>query len=112
MITQIDKVDEDWWSGSCGANSGLFPATYVELVESGGGGGVQAAAVEEDQADHSVAAGIEAIALYDYAADEENELSLREGDLVSRIDVVDEDWWFGASGGRTGLFPAAYVERK
>lgn len=35
-ITQVQQIDEGWWSG-VGPNGveGLFPATYVELVEGG-----------------------------------------------------------------------------
>lgn len=60
----------------------------------------------------SAPAGITAIALYDYAADESNEVDLTEGATVTDIECVSEDWWQGTCNGRTGLFPAAYVERQ
>ncbi|ODO03001.1 hypothetical protein I350_05845, partial [Cryptococcus amylolentus CBS 6273] len=28
-ITDIDKVDPDWWQGTCNGKEGLFPAAYV-----------------------------------------------------------------------------------
>jgi hypothetical protein len=53
---------------------------------------------------------ISARAIYDYTADEDNEISFAEGDVVSDIEKVDEGWWKGSCAGRTGLFPATYVE--
>ena len=42
---------------------------------------------------------------------EDNEIELKEGEHVTNIDMVDEDWWMGQNArGQTGLFPANYVE--
>ena len=55
--------------------------------------------------------GKEAVAQFDYEKDEENELALREGERITNIDMVDEDWWMGEnSRGERGLFPSNYVE--
>ena len=55
--------------------------------------------------------GREAIAQYDYERAEENELELQDGERITNIDMVDEDWWMGQnSRGEVGLFPANYVE--
>lgn len=55
--------------------------------------------------------GKEAIAQYDYDKAEDNELQLTDGERITNIDMVDEDWWMGQnSRGETGLFPANYVE--
>ncbi|CAG8066716.1 unnamed protein product [Penicillium olsonii] len=48
---------------------------------------------------------------YDYEKAEDNEIELREGEYVTEIEMVDEDWWVGVnSRGERGLFPANYVE--
>jgi hypothetical protein len=48
---------------------------------------------------------------YDYEKAEDNELELTEGDYVTNIEMVDEDWWMGTnSKGESGLFPSNYVE--
>jgi hypothetical protein len=48
---------------------------------------------------------------YDYEKAEDNEIELREGEFVTEIEMVDEDWWVGVnSQGERGLFPANYVE--
>lgn len=55
--------------------------------------------------------GRRALIQYDYEKAEENEIELREGDYVTNIEMVDEDWWMGTnSQGDTGLFPSNYVE--
>lgn len=56
------------------------------------------------------AGGKRAIIEYDYEKAEENELELREGEYVTNIDMVDDDWWMGTnSRGESGLFPSNYV---
>ncbi|KAF2270420.1 hypothetical protein CC78DRAFT_506958 [Lojkania enalia] len=56
-------------------------------------------------------AGKRALIQYDYEKAEDNEIELREGEYVTNIDMVDEDWWMGTnSAGETGLFPSNYVE--
>jgi len=49
--------------------------------------------------------------MYDYEKAEGNEIDLVEGQYVTNIDMVDEDWWMGTNHlGETGLFPSNYVE--
>merc|ERR1712080_447907 len=54
--------------------------------------------------------GITAIALYDYQAQADDEISFDPNDIISNIEMVDEGWWIGEAHGRFGLFPANYVE--
>ena len=55
--------------------------------------------------------GKRALVQYDYDKAEENELELKEGEYVTNIEMVDEDWWMGQNPhGETGLFPSNYVE--
>ncbi|KAK8117100.1 SH3 domain-containing protein [Apiospora kogelbergensis] len=55
--------------------------------------------------------GRRALIQYDYEKAEDNELELREGEYVTNIEMVDEDWWMGTnSTGESGLFPSNYVE--
>lgn len=55
--------------------------------------------------------GQRAVILYDYEKAEDNELELVEGEYVTNIEMVDDDWWMGTnSRGASGLFPSNYVE--
>ena len=59
----------------------------------------------------SGAGGKRALIQYDYEKDADNEIELIEGDYVTNIEMVDEDWWMGTnSKGESGLFPSNYVE--
>ena len=75
---------------------------------------VAASSFDDEAVTSAPAAGsgiIHAVAQYDYEKAEENELELREGEQVTNIEMVDEDWWMGQnSRGETGLFPSNYVE--
>jgi drebrin-like protein len=137
-VTNIDMVDEDWWMGTnAQGETGLFPSNYVELVEDDDAGTVPAAepaassrVVPEPEPPAAPAAseGPTATALYDYEAAEDNELSFPDGAKIMNIvssklsklmtadyahfiqEFPDEDWWLGTYNGKSGLFPANYVE--
>lgn len=55
--------------------------------------------------------GYRAVVQYDYERAEDNEIELVEGEYVTNIEMVDDDWWMGTnSKGHSGLFPSNYVE--
>lgn len=55
--------------------------------------------------------GKRALIQYDYEKAEENEIELKEGEYVTNIEMVDDDWWLGQnSAGQRDLFPSNYVE--
>lgn len=45
--------------------------------------------------------------LFEYAKDEDNEMKLVEGEILTEIEMVDEGWWsaVGDNGAKRGLFP-------
>ncbi|XP_061556370.1 GRB2-related adapter protein 2a isoform X3 [Phycodurus eques] len=49
------------------------------------------------------------LALYDFNAEEDDELSFTAGDVINIADASDPTWWTGRCGGRKGLFPANYT---
>lgn len=53
--------------------------------------------------------GYTAIALYDYQAAADDEISFDPDDMITNIDMIDEGWWRGSCNGQYGLFPANYV---
>lgn len=40
----------------------------------------------------------------------DDEISFNPRDIITNIEMIDEGWWRGQCHGRTGLFPAAYVQ--
>ncbi|XP_052367182.1 abl interactor 2-like isoform X10 [Oncorhynchus keta] len=49
------------------------------------------------------------VAIYDYAADKEDELSFNEGCIIYVIKKNDDGWYEGTKTGTSGLFPGNYV---
>ncbi|CAG9856611.1 unnamed protein product [Phyllotreta striolata] len=54
--------------------------------------------------------GVTAVALYDYQAAADDEISFDPDDVITHIDKIDEGWWRGLCKGKYGLFPANYVQ--
>lgn len=50
------------------------------------------------------------IAMYDYVANNEDELNFSKGQLINVLNKDDPDWWQGEINGVTGLFPSNYVK--
>ncbi|XP_047426751.1 GRB2-related adapter protein 2a [Mugil cephalus] len=48
-------------------------------------------------------------ALYDFTAEEDDELGFCAGDVIEVIDRSDMSWWKGRLRGKSGLFPANYT---
>ncbi|ETI25983.1 hypothetical protein G647_02760 [Cladophialophora carrionii CBS 160.54] len=69
-----------------------------------------AAAVESAPTPAAAGGGERARAEYDYEAAEDNEVSLREGELVTDVQRIDPDWWLVKNeAGQTGLVPSNYL---
>ncbi|KAI9306291.1 hypothetical protein BJ944DRAFT_276892 [Cunninghamella echinulata] len=51
------------------------------------------------------------IAHHDYEAQQDDELSLKKGDIIQVTDSSNTDWWVGKNqDGKTGVFPSNFVE--
>ncbi|XP_012559945.2 drebrin-like protein B isoform X1 [Hydra vulgaris] len=128
LIINIEFIDDGWWRGTGPDGTyGLFPANYVELIEevssvthekitqpSFSSSTVQGSTKSETFTSHNVydvASVRKAIALYDYQAVDETEISFDPNDIITHIEVIDEGWWRGMNpSGHYGLFPSNYVE--
>ncbi|XP_026214602.1 GRB2-related adapter protein 2b [Anabas testudineus] len=49
-------------------------------------------------------------ALYNFHAEEPDELEFSTGDIIQVLDSSDETWWKGQLRGKTGLFPTNYTK--
>ena len=68
--------------------------------------------LKENSVQKSPPAMRQARALYDFEADEENEVTFKAGHMIILLDTSHEAWWRGRStiSGLEGLFPANFVE--
>eukprot|EP01134_Creolimax_fragrantissima_P001053 CFRG1053T1 len=125
VFTVEQKDAEGWWEGTLNGKTGWFPQAYVEPV---GGQSDAAASQEAVPTDTTVSnpfgaqehvtprpqKPMIAKVLEDYKAEDDTQLSLKKGALVSVTYQDDSGWWEGTisikgKGKQSGWFPAAYT---
>ncbi|XP_053171996.1 intersectin-2b isoform X2 [Scomber japonicus] len=104
LILILGKNVSGWWLGELQARGkkrqkGWFPASNVQVLGSNSG--------KSTPAPQPVC---QVIAIYDYTAANEDEMSFSKGQLINVLDKNDPDWWKGELNGVTGLFPTNYVK--
>ncbi|MEJ1287257.1 intersectin 2 [Cricetulus griseus] len=104
LILILKKNTSGWWQGELQARGkkrqkGWFPASHVKLLGP--------SSERSTPAFHIVC---QVIAMYDYVANNEDELNFSKGQLINVINKDDPDWWQGEINGVTGLFPSNYVK--
>ncbi|XP_066180109.1 sorbin and SH3 domain-containing protein 1 isoform X27 [Sylvia atricapilla] len=137
-ITLIRRVDENWYEGRISGTSrqGIFPVTYVEVLKrpvvknaidypdppvSVSPSRSMTASPQQPQAQQQGASPersqtprdiVSYQALYSYTPQNDDELELRDGDIVDVMEKCDDGWFVGTSR-RTrqfGTFPGNYVK--
>lgn len=112
IVMVTDKSDIDgWWEGEYGGRRGFFPSNYVEKALDllpPHSNVVEAAPRPVVPAQFNWN-GQKARALYGYEKQNDDELSLVEGDIIHIVDKPDPDWWEGECAGFHGFFPSNHV---
>uniref|UniRef100_A0AAX7VYV6 Intersectin 1 (SH3 domain protein) n=1 Tax=Astatotilapia calliptera TaxID=8154 RepID=A0AAX7VYV6_ASTCA len=108
LILIRKKNPGGWWEGELQARGkkrqiGWFPANYVKLLNS-----------DTNNLSLFPVSGPEAlcqvIGMYDYVAQNDDELAFQKGQVITVLNKDDCDWWKGELNGREGLFPSNYVK--
>lgn len=47
---------------------------------------------------------------YEYEAEQEDELSIKVGDIIKNVSTAEGGWWEGEINGKTGMFPDNFVK--
>ncbi|CAH2300364.1 sorbin and SH3 domain-containing 2 isoform X5 [Pelobates cultripes] len=131
----LKKVDQNWYEGKIhGTNrQGIFPTSYVEIVKkspSKSVGDSPDRSIPQSYSSerlHNMSTSTRGVfnheniqtlgepyqSLYNYTPRNEDELELREGDIIDVMEKCDDGWFVGTSR-RTkffGTFPGNYVKR-
>ncbi|XP_027532391.1 sorbin and SH3 domain-containing protein 2 isoform X16 [Neopelma chrysocephalum] len=136
-VILLKRVDQNWYEGKIpGTNrQGIFPVSYVEVIKKNASKSVDdypdppiPQSYSSDRIHHlsstkpqrpllsheNIHGGGEPFqALYNYTPRNEDELELREGDVIDVMEKCDDGWFVGTSR-RTkffGTFPGNYVKR-
>jgi len=114
IITNVvDIPGEGWWSGNNSKGEyGMFPSNYVS---SDGDNAEDAEVVVEEKSEKPVIDNNEksmtAKVLYAYEAQDDTEINLEEGEIITGIILQDENWAIGFNQkSEQGMFPLNYVE--
>ncbi|XP_065551979.1 sorbin and SH3 domain-containing protein 2 isoform X8 [Lathamus discolor] len=136
-VILLKRVDQNWYEGKIpGTNrQGIFPVSYVEVMKKNASKSLDdypdppiPQSYSSDRIHHlgstkpqrpvlaheNIHSGGEPFqALYNYTPRNEDELELREGDVIDVMEKCDDGWFVGTSR-RTkffGTFPGNYVKR-
>ncbi|XP_051511663.1 intersectin-2-like [Myxocyprinus asiaticus] len=104
LIVVLHKNSNCWWLGELQARGkkrkkGWFQSSNVRLLEASSG---KIAPASQPLC--------QVIAMYDYKAANEDEMSFQKGQLITVHNKDNPDWWKGEVGGVKGLFPTNYVK--
>uniref|UniRef100_A0A8C8VMA0 Intersectin 2 n=1 Tax=Pelusios castaneus TaxID=367368 RepID=A0A8C8VMA0_9SAUR len=104
LILILKKNSSGWWQGELQARGkkrqkGWFPANHVKLL-----------GPSSERPTTAALLACQVIAMYDYVANNEDELSFSKGQIINVLSKDDADWWQGEINGVTGLFPSNYVK--
>ncbi|XP_061451765.1 reticulocalbin-2 isoform X2 [Rhineura floridana] len=69
------------------------------------------AAIHVAQDDDDVATSQDYRVLYDYTAQNEDELDIQAGDVITIVEVGNDGWWTAEQNGKQGFVPGSYLEK-
>jgi len=78
-----------------------------EMIDDGKGPALSAVGADDSQATFDSQ---RCQAMYDFVAENPNEVGFFAGDVIEIVAQGDPDWWEGTANGMTGFFPASYVQ--
>ncbi|XP_070613917.1 SH3 domain-containing protein 19 isoform X2 [Erythrolamprus reginae] len=98
-ISILEQLDSEWYRGRLNGKEGIFPSVFVHVCS----GGTQSS---EPQGGKKP----KAKALYDFPAENEDELSFKVGDILTNVESIDEEWMSGELHDKFGIFPNNFVQ--
>ncbi|CAO3633978.1 unnamed protein product [Cunninghamella echinulata] len=130
IIQVTDSSNTDWWVGkNQDGKTGVFPSNFVEANEEAVKENKDEATIpvdtkptpEDNQNDKEEEVTEEPVeqvthpigrarVMEDYAMQNDDEITLHKGSIITLYEKLDDDWFKGEINGKHGKFPSKYVE--
>uniref|UniRef100_A0AAY4CLR3 Intersectin-1 n=1 Tax=Denticeps clupeoides TaxID=299321 RepID=A0AAY4CLR3_9TELE len=113
LILIRKKNPGGWWEGELQARGkkrqiGWFPANYVKLLSPNTSKTTPTEPTPPKLPTPNAVCQV--IGMYDYTAQNDDELPFGKGQIINVLSREDPDWWKGELNGSVGLFPSNYVK--
>ncbi len=124
IVMLVRYVDEQWMEGELNGVRGIFPISYIDVIVdcphtevspsipiANSTDPVQDTAEETSICLEEYAEDVYGRVLFDFKAESERDLDLREGDTVTLLRKLNENWFEALhDNGKIGLCPVSFVE--
>ncbi|XP_068975302.1 uncharacterized protein l(3)05822 isoform X1 [Bombus flavifrons] len=94
IIYLIKKINEDWMEGRVGNQQGIFPINFIDIK-------VPLPGVPDNIV----------TAIYPFKGETPEDLVFDEGEKITVLSRISQDWLYGECKDRKGQFPVNYVNR-
>lgn len=118
VIDIIGEEEEGWWRGILNGKQGVFPSNFVKEIPFQPNPSNRLSSVNIGNENEtkppklpSKPTKLLCEATYPYKAQNEDELSFKEGDIITIVNKESPDpgWWQGELNGKIGFFPDNFV---
>nr|XP_056721563.1 neutrophil cytosol factor 1 [Euleptes europaea] len=100
-VDVVEKSESGWWFCQLKNKRGWVPAAYLEPMDS----------PDESEEQEPNYAGELHVVRKGYAAAQEDEITLKEGETVEVIHKLLDGWWVVRKDETTGYYPSMYLQR-
>ncbi|XP_058857340.1 neutrophil cytosolic factor 1-like isoform X1 [Acipenser ruthenus] len=101
QVDIVEKSTNGWWFCQCESRRGWVPASYLEPLEG----------PDETEEQEPNYAGELFVTTKAYTAEQDDELTLQEGETIEVIHKLLEGWWVIRQGEQTGHYPSMFLRK-
>ena len=122
IVKLIRHVDDQWVEGEFEGKRGIFPASYVEIIvdcpcdyDAGpscdSNNVIKQSSKSAEKTVETFGEDVFGCVLYDFMAENDGDLNLREGETIRLLGKINEDWYQGQTDdGHIGICPMKFIE--
>ncbi|KAL4231928.1 SH3 and PX domain-containing protein 2B [Mactra antiquata] len=103
------ETADDWWYVLCGNEEGWAPSTYLEKVNSSSSVSSGNKSTSESTGNKLKSQQNMYTVCTDFDAENDGELSVKQGELVEVLEMPEGGWWFVKTGHNEGWVPASFI---